>query len=160
MKIYLVLLLMTLGHSGITQSNEINTKKMKIAVWDTYVKIETGEVVHFDVLVPDHLTDADKIFKYGKAYLASKKMDGKLDTKHCQFCHIEEASPEMVDAIKSNGFDIIEMETIPVKLQTNPTRRQMILFLRAHFDQYRFADFKSKSEEDIKNILISENIIK
>lgn len=84
---------------------------MKVAVWDTYVKRDTGIIMHFDILVPENVKDKEKIFNFGKAYLASKPFkNGKLSTKECQYCHIEEASKEIESLITKNGFYIIEME--------------------------------------------------
>lgn len=142
----------------IGQEKPLNDMKMKIAVWDTYVKIESGEIVHFDVLVPDEVKDSSKVFSFGYEYLKSKNWHGLVDTKQCQFCHIEEGTEAMIASIKLKGYDIIEMETIPVELQKNPTRRQMILYLRGHFNKYRFADFKGKSENEIMALLAAENI--
>jgi len=84
---------------------------MQISVWDTYVQRNDGALMHFDILVPSDLQDEETIFDFGKQYLASKTFKtGSLTAKECRFCHIEEASAEMVEAIKSKGFFIIEME--------------------------------------------------
>ena len=32
---------------------------MKIAVWDTYVTKNDGQIMHFDILAPDDIKDAD-----------------------------------------------------------------------------------------------------
>ena len=45
---------------------------MKVSVYDTYVQREDGAIMHFDILVPDILTDAQVIYEYGHRYLASK----------------------------------------------------------------------------------------
>lgn len=84
---------------------------MKIAVWDTYVKRSDEAIMHFDILVPDSLTDESQIFDYGNQYLSTKSFKtGKLSTKECRFCHIEEASLPIVSEIKEKGFFILEME--------------------------------------------------
>ena len=84
---------------------------MNIAVWDTYVTRKDGLVMHFDILVPDTLKDENKIFEYGKKYLASKPFEtGHLSAKACSFCHIEQATPAMTEAIEESGYLIIEME--------------------------------------------------
>lgn len=84
---------------------------MKVAVWDTYVKRENGKIMHFDILVPDDLTDADKVYTFGDAYLATKAFEtGKLNASLCKLCHIEQASPAMVAEIQRKGYSIIEME--------------------------------------------------
>ncbi len=127
---------------------------MKVAVWDTYVTKKDGNVMHFDIIAPQMVKATGTIFKYGKAYLASKnEAEGKLDIEACQFCHIEEPSSEMLLAIQKQGFFILEMDDIPAKLPTNPTRRDLVLHLRAHFAEHRFADFRGKTEADLKALL-------
>lgn len=84
---------------------------MKIAVWDTYVTKKDGRLMHFDILVPDHISDTKTIFKHGQDYLAQKGQQGQpLTAKECSLCHIEEATPEIKKSIESKGYDIIEME--------------------------------------------------
>lgn len=84
---------------------------MKVSVWDTYVKRENDKVMHFDILVPSELNNEQSIFAYGKAFLKSKSFHtGELTSKECKFCHIEQASDEVINSIKNNGFHIIEME--------------------------------------------------
>ena len=127
---------------------------MKVAVWDTYVKQQDGSVLHFDIVVKDNIKDPEVIYGYGKKYLASKGSgSAPLSVKECQFCHIEEPGDEMKVAIESQGYFIIEMEQVPAELPVNANRRDMILHLRAHFEQYRFADFKGKGEEEVRSIL-------
>jgi len=93
-------------------TSEIQQKKiMKIAVWDTYVKKENDEVMHFDILVPDTLKDTKVIYGFGKHYLESKGVKSeKLTAKACRFCHIEQATPSMIKEIESKGYSIIEMQ--------------------------------------------------
>lgn len=84
---------------------------MKISVWDTYVKRENGIIMHFDILVPSDVIDEQTIFNFEMEYLESKPfMTDKLTNNECRFCHIEEATDEMIKEIESNGFFIIEME--------------------------------------------------
>lgn len=84
---------------------------MKISVWDTYVKRNDGKTMHFDILVPSNVTDQEIIFNYGKKYLKSKPYQtGTLSSKECQYCHMEQATDEMISAINENGYSIIEME--------------------------------------------------
>ena len=84
---------------------------MKISVWDTYVKRENGNTMHFDILVPSIVTDEQIVFDYGKHYLKTKPFQTKqLTAKECRFCHIEQATEEMKAAINKNGYFIIEME--------------------------------------------------
>jgi hypothetical protein len=127
---------------------------MNIAVWDTYVKREKGSVMHFDILAPDEMRDAQKIYEYGKRFLASKnEAEARLDIEECRFCHIEEATEEMKQSIAEQGYHIIEMEEIPERLPSPPSRRDMILHLRAHYPEYRFGDFKNKTTEEIAGLL-------
>ncbi|MCO6499903.1 MAG: DUF2024 family protein [Vicingus serpentipes] len=126
---------------------------MKVAVWDTYVRKENGNVLHFDIIVPENNTDESLIFDYGKKYLTSIQTKGQITSEECQYCHIESPSNEIVSAIEQKGFYILEMEEIPKNLPQNPTRRDMILFLKAHFKDYRFANFKGVSEEEVKEKL-------
>lgn len=84
---------------------------MKIAVWDTYVKRQDGLIMHFDILVQSELTDKVKVFDFGLDHLKSKPFkSGKLSSKECVFCHIEEATQPLIDEIKSKGYYIIEIE--------------------------------------------------
>jgi len=83
---------------------------MKVAVWDTYVKRKDGRVMHFDVIVEEK-TKREKVFEYGKEYLKSKgEGEQELSSNECEFCHIEEASPEIEREIKEKGYYIYEME--------------------------------------------------
>lgn len=84
---------------------------MKIAVWDTYVKKEDNNVMHFDVLVPSTITDEQTIYGFGKEYLKTKPFKtGVLTSNECQFCHIEEATKDIISSINKIGYYIIEME--------------------------------------------------
>ena len=84
---------------------------MKISVWDSYVEREGDKIMHFDILVSSELKNEQIIFGYGREYLKSKSFHtGDLSSKECKFCHIEQASNEVINNINSNGFHIIEME--------------------------------------------------
>lgn len=84
---------------------------MKVSVYDTYVTKKDGNVMHFDILVPHNLGDEEKIYGFGQTYLQAKGQAGQpLSTKECRFCHIEEASPEVVEDISRQGYSIIEMQ--------------------------------------------------
>lgn len=84
---------------------------MKISVWDTYVKRSDGAIMHFDILVPSELKDEQAIFNFGLNYLEAKPFQTKqLTVKECRFCHIEQATEEMVAVIEEKGYTIIEME--------------------------------------------------
>jgi hypothetical protein len=84
---------------------------MKVAVWDTYVKRKDGKTMHFDILVPQELKNEQKIYEYGRLYLAGKDvLSEELSTKECNYCHIEEASEIIVKDIKEKGFHIVELK--------------------------------------------------
>jgi hypothetical protein len=155
MRPVLILIFALFGLSAAGQSPIVSpsksTAKMSVAVWDTYVKKRDGSVMHFDILVPSSLKDTRIIYQYGTEYLAGKNESGaKLDTEECRFCHVEDAGPDIKAAIEAKGYYILEMEDIPAVLPSNPTRRDMVLHLRAHYAQYRFADLRGKSETELK----------
>jgi hypothetical protein len=84
---------------------------MKVAVFDTYVTKKDGNIMHFDILVPDTLKDTAQIYAYGRYYLAQKGQEGQtLSTKECKFCHVEQADEAMEKSINSIGYFIIEMQ--------------------------------------------------
>lgn len=84
---------------------------MQVAVWDTYVIKKNGVVMHFDILVPTGINDREIIYGYGKEYLITKDEEGQpLASKECKFCHVEEASQEMIASIAEKGYYIIEMQ--------------------------------------------------
>mgnify|MGYP000703230805 CR=1 FL=1 len=83
---------------------------MKVAVWDTYVKRKDGRIMHFDIIVEESVTQ-DKVLSYGKEYLIMKgEGEQELTSKECKFCHIEEASPKIEQAIRNKGYYIHEMQ--------------------------------------------------
>jgi hypothetical protein len=84
---------------------------LKVSVWDTYVKRDNGQLMHFDIIVPDDLTDEQIVFNYGKDYLKSKSIDSiELTSNECQFCHMEQAPETVIDEIEQKGYYILEME--------------------------------------------------
>lgn len=73
---------------------------MKVAVRDTYVKKKSGEIMHFDILVPDELKEPQTVFNFGLEYLKTKPLQTQgLTSKECQLCHIEEVTIEMIQSI-------------------------------------------------------------
>ena len=127
---------------------------MPVAVWDTYITKRNGDAMHFDIIVPDTMNDAATIYRYGKAYLMSKnEPDASLESQECQLCHIESPTPEMLDSIRQQGYFILEMEDISAALPPNPSRNDLILHLRAFYKDYRFANFKGKTLEDVQGML-------
>lgn len=84
---------------------------MQIAVWDTYVKRKDGRTMHFDILVPAEVNNAETIFNFGKDYLQSKnEAEQVLTANECQFCHVEQATDEMLSSIRQKGYYILEMQ--------------------------------------------------
>lgn len=84
---------------------------MQVAVYDTYVTKKDGAVMHFDILVPDEITNKQVIYQFGREYLAGKNQEGQpLTAKECRFCHIEQPTEEILDAIGAHGYYIIEMQ--------------------------------------------------
>lgn len=127
---------------------------MEVKVWDTFVKKGNGNVMHFDIIVPGSMTDQNMVFRYGEKYLRDSGIRNvALDAAQCQYCHIGEPTEEMINAIADHGYYILEMEEIPAELPPNPTRRQMVLHLKAHFPRYRFADLRGMSAEEVRLLL-------
>lgn len=84
---------------------------MRVSVWDTYVRRNDGLLMHFDILVPTNVTDEKAVFNFGMDYLKNKSFQtGELSTKECRLCHVEQATEEVVAAIESRGYSIIEFE--------------------------------------------------
>lgn len=84
---------------------------MQAAVWDTYVIKKDGRVMHFDIIAPKNITDEKVIHTFGKEYLLSKNQGGQaLTSRECKFCHIENATDEMVMSIQQKGYHIIEIQ--------------------------------------------------
>jgi Domain of unknown function (DUF2024) len=85
---------------------------MKVAVFDTYVSKKEGGLMHFDILVEDaQKHDKERVFAFGKEYLASKGQSGqRISTDECQFCHIEVAPTNVVEAIGERGYFVVEMQ--------------------------------------------------
>lgn len=84
---------------------------MRVSVWDTYVQRLDDKIMHFDIIVSSRLTEEQVIFGYGKEYLVAKQIQSdRITTKECRFCHIEQATDEMIVQIHEKGYYILEME--------------------------------------------------
>ncbi len=84
---------------------------MNVSVWDTYVQREDQKTMHFDILVPNTMTDESIVYQYGQLYLATKPFKtGVLTANECRFCHMEEAPEKVKEQILKTGYAIIEME--------------------------------------------------
>lgn len=67
--------------------------------------------MHFDIIVPQNVTDENTIHAFGKDYLRSKNQeDQPLSAKECRFCHIGQATEEIISAIGEKGYHILEMQ--------------------------------------------------
>jgi hypothetical protein len=155
MKTLLTAVLATIAALATAQTDTSMDSKqtMQVAVWDTYVKRSTGSVLHFDIIVPESLKDSATVYAYGRAHLsAADESGGTLSSEQCQFCHIEVPSEEIVQSIREKGYYILEMDEIPAVLPANPTRRDLILHLRAHYPQHRFAKFGGISDDELRKM--------
>jgi hypothetical protein len=86
---------------------------MECAVYDTYVTKKDGKTMHFDVVV-EASTPHEKAIEYGKEFLSTAGQTGqKMTSAECQFCHIQEAPPFVVKAIKESGYWIQKIEGCP-----------------------------------------------
>lgn len=94
-----------------TQAQPNISKKMKVAVWDTYVTKKDGTIMHFDIIAPSEMKDTTVIYNYGKQYLNAKNQQGQpLTSKECRFCHVETIKTQWEAEIRRNGYFIYEME--------------------------------------------------
>jgi len=85
---------------------------MDIHVYDTYVKAKDGHTMHFDVITGAQ--DHDKAIEYAKQWLTTVGEDGaKVTGEECNFCHTQEAPPQVENEIKEKGFFIQKMEGCP-----------------------------------------------
>ena len=71
--------------------------------------------MHFDILVPETLKDTAIIHSYGQEYLATKPYKTEvINTSICNYCHVEVAPPEVVVAIKKQGYYILPLALLQV----------------------------------------------
>lgn len=83
---------------------------MKIAVFDTYVRRPDGNTMHFDILVPEDSKHIEQVLAFGRTYLAAKGVPADtLRAAECRFCHMESASEPVEQAVRQDGFAIIEL---------------------------------------------------
>lgn len=84
---------------------------MQVAVWDTYVTKKDGTVMHFDIIAPKTISDAQQIYTFGKTYLTEKGIgELAITANECQFCHVENVRPQWEAEILKKGYYIYEME--------------------------------------------------
>lgn len=83
---------------------------MEALVFDTYVKNKQGQLMHFDIVVPKDTKEED-VLSFGKEWLQKRGEEVmQFTTNECRFCHIEQATEEMILNFKVHGYHIIEME--------------------------------------------------
>lgn len=128
---------------------------MKVEVWDTYIPDKQGDVLHFDIIVPEK-TPSAQVYQFGNTYLNSIDVFeyGKLNSGLCQLCHIEQPSDEMLNDISKQGYYILPLGSIPANLPQDPKRSDYILHLRAFSPQYRFADFRKLTTDEVIQIYL------
>lgn len=87
---------------------------MNCDVFDTYVTRPDGQMIHFDVIVPTGTEQAAAV-AFGQAYLAGMGVtDSAVTADLCRFCHVEQATPEIAQAIAEQGCFILAMEGCPL----------------------------------------------
>jgi hypothetical protein len=136
---------------------EDSPNDLKVAVWDTYIKKRNGSVMHFDIIVPENFNNQEEIFKYGEDFVKSKgENEVTLDAAQCQFCHIEDVTTEVRDAIADNGHYILAMDDIPRDLPENPNKRDLVFHLKGHYKELRFANFSGVAIADLHKMISSK----
>ncbi len=82
---------------------------MDIHVYDTYVKAKDGRTMHFDVFTA--VKDDQKAIESAKEWLTSiGEGEALITSKECNFCHIQSASSNVIEAINKDGYFIYKME--------------------------------------------------
>lgn len=86
---------------------------MNCDVFDTYVTSLNGRLMHFDIIVPSG-TARETAVAFGQKYLAEVGVEeGEVTAEQCRFCHVEQATPQMQQAIEQKGYFILAMEGGP-----------------------------------------------
>lgn len=80
-------------------------KIKNVAIWDTYITKQNGEVLHLDIVVPEE-TSEEQVKKYCEDFINLKELKN-VKTKQCNFCHVEKATDEWEDSIHEYGYYII-----------------------------------------------------
>ena len=82
---------------------------MNVKVFDTHVRTVDGGYLHFDVLIEGN--DQVLATRYAREWLASRGVeDADVSQSRCQFCHSEQAHPEVAAAIAQQGYFIIPLQ--------------------------------------------------
>ena len=86
---------------------------MKIDVFDTYVTHPDGNIMHFDVLLPEGSSN-DKAAHYAMEWLKEMGIQSDdISLNRCSYCHSETAYPEIETTLKTKGYFILQMEGCP-----------------------------------------------
>jgi hypothetical protein len=81
---------------------------MLVHIYDTHVTSNTGQYVHFDVLVND--ANVVNVQKYAAHYLANLGIEVKhVAQSRCNFCHSEVANKNVQSDIENQGYSIIRL---------------------------------------------------
>lgn len=82
---------------------------MQVRVYDTHVRTQDGRYLHFDVLVEP--ADADQAPAYALRWLEARGIRAQdIQQSRCDFCHSEFASPPVEEALRQQGYAIIELQ--------------------------------------------------
>lgn len=86
---------------------------MEIDVYDSYGRSNTGQLMHFDIFVAKG-TSKEQALSYGRSWLLSIGQSAEgLAAERCNYCHSEQANPEVTDAIQTQGYFILKMQGCP-----------------------------------------------
>ena len=85
---------------------------MDFHVFDTYVKVKDGHIMHFDEITDKKETE--KAIEYAKKWLTSiGEYDAKVTLEECRFCHSQSVPEEVEIEIMTDGYYISKMEGCP-----------------------------------------------
>jgi len=82
---------------------------MRVDVFDTDVVRKNGQLMNFDILVPEG-SKPEHVYRYGQVYLESKDEGNQpLTATECRLCHVEQAPDHVATQILQQGYHIIEL---------------------------------------------------
>jgi hypothetical protein len=86
---------------------------MEIDVFDSYSQSKSGQLMHFDILVPKGTAKEDAL-SYGRDWLnkIGEESEG-LAAARCNYCHSEMADPAVTTEINTQGYYILKMQGCP-----------------------------------------------
>ena len=85
---------------------------MNFHVFDTYVKSNDGNTMHFDVITDKK--DSTIAISFAKEWLESiGEKNAKVTTEECKFCHSESVAEDIEIEIMTKGYFIVKMEGCP-----------------------------------------------